>query len=33
MALAGGDLLALMVGNYIGGQLVYRRGMRVSTEQ
>lgn len=32
MALAGGGLLALMVGNYIGGQLVYRHGMRVSTE-
>lgn len=31
LALAGVGLLALLVGNYLGGQLVYRHGMRVST--
>ncbi len=31
LALAGLGLLALLVGNYLGGQLVYRHGMRVST--
>jgi len=29
--LGGVGLIALVVGNYFGGQLVYRHGMRVST--
>lgn len=31
LILAGVGLLALVVGNYFGGQLVYRHGMRVGT--
>ncbi len=31
MALAGGGTLLLIVGNYFGGELVYRQGMRVNT--
>ena len=32
LALAGLGTLAIMVGNYFGGELVYRQGMRVSVD-